>query len=80
MQASWVGQREDDGPIDVLGHFLHDVFREGFGTCTRADEDVRFDLLDDVKKGLVVNASPLVVGFGVWVLCWSQVLFLALEQ
>ena len=33
MQSCWVTQREDDGPLNMLSHFPHHLFSEGFRPC-----------------------------------------------
>jgi len=46
METSWVGEREDDGAVDVRGHFSNDFLSEGFGFGRGADEDVGFYFFD----------------------------------
>ena len=80
VQSGWVAEGEDDGAVDVGGHFFDDLFGEGFGFGGGADEDVWFDFFDYGEQVAVVFAFPVTVVAGMFDLSGSQFVALGFEE
>ena len=80
VQSGWIAEGEDDGAVDVAGHFFDYLFGEGFGFGGCTDEDVGFDFFDYGEEVAVVFAFPVTVVAGIFDLSGSQFVVLGFEE
>ena len=66
MQACWVGKWEYGRTIYVFGHLSNTIFRKCAWLGGGANENMRFDLLDDRQEVIVFFPFPLLVIPGIW--------------
>ena len=80
VQPRRVAEREDDGPVDVLGHFADDFLGEGAWDCRCADEHMRMHFFDHAEQVVVLFALPFRILASVWYLSRCQVAFFRLQK
>ena len=74
--AGRVGQREDDGPIGLAGHFAHDVLGESAGGSGQAEQHPDVDVVHDVRELGGTGQTPVrhaPGGLSEFALCHSQI-------
>ena len=80
MQTCGVGQREDYGTVNVLGHFFDNLFGKGTWFCRSTDQNVRSDYFDDFEQVVALLPLPFIIRLGVGMLGRSELVLVRLEE
>ena len=61
MTVRGIREREDDGPLNLAGHFANHRLGKSAGHGREANEDRRADVVDDVREAdlIVASARPI---------------------